>query len=228
MRDPSGSRSRQERLRAGHDGCNGGDRCRHFAGGCAGTAAHRGDRCPALRGGLTPTDSLGFPTTGAPAAPREPLLALVGRCSGMRQEPDGVVSLAAIPNRTTRPLRPHRPDRHPASPLLVRAHCPESAGSGTRKPPSPPRRTLILGGWQNRAFSDPLRGTEKTRFLAPCGAKSGGGGGAPPTTLILLRNQRRDRARPDRPRLHVPSGPRATGPGGGWPPSEPVIWLASL
>ena len=158
----------------------------------------------------------GLPTTGAPAAPREPLLALVGRCSGMRQEPDGVVSLAAIPNRTTRPLRPHRPDRHPASPLLVRAHCPESAGSGTRKPPSPPRRTLILGGWQNRAFWDPLRGPQKTRFLAPCGAKSGGGGGAPPTTLILLRNQfgcYRERPPPPRPARRGVRGGRSGGGG---------------
>jgi len=153
----------------------------------------------------------------------------------MRQEPGGVVSFAAIPNRTTRPLRPHRPDRHPASPLLVRAHCPESAGSGTRKPPSPPRRTLILGGWQNRAFSDPLRGTEKTRFLAPCGAKSGGGGGAPPTTLILLRNQcpvaLGDRACSVRPSERLPDDPRdpsgtvaglPLSPSSGWPPSEPV------
>ena len=74
------------------------------------------------------------------------------------------------------------------------------------RPPGPAERVGLGGQSRSGVPPDPLRrdprGVRKraknSPFWPPCKVKSRGSGGAPPTHLILLRNQRRDRARPDR------------------------------
>ena len=153
-------------------------------------ALRRGDRCPWNAWWLAPSSIIhatnhGGSRRSSRTAPRSGRLVfgerpgtLRRRCPHPSPTPGGSASPASPPGAGAGLGTP--------SPGAL---APKPRGSGTLEPPATPPRTLILGGWQNRAFSGPLRGPKKTRFLAPCGAKSGGGGGAPPTTLILLRNQ---------------------------------------